>query len=94
MVASDSSYEPVAAQLAEHPVDDSEPVSEALVDAFDSAGVRDLEEASVLYDWIEPDAIDLLFRHTNGDPEVVVELWGHPVHITRDAVTIYESEQA
>lgn len=94
MVASHQTYDPATERLAEYPVDDSEAVSEALVEAFDRAGVRDLEEQSVLYDWLEPDAIDLLFRHTNGDPEVLVELWNHPVLITRGAVTIYASEQA
>ena len=92
MVASDSAYDPAADRLTEYQVDDEVPVSEALVAAFDGVGARDLDEPSVLYDWLEPDAIDLLFRHTSGDPEVVVELWGHPVHITRESVTIYERD--
>lgn len=79
------------APLARYFVGEAESVSEAIVAAFEQTGARGLADESVLYDWIEPDALDLLFRHSQDDLRVVLELWGHPVRVSRETVTIYDS---
>lgn len=77
------------AEVARYPVADDERVSEAVLSAFGSVGERG--DGAVLYDFVDPDALDRLFAG-NGSPTVSVELWGHPVVITPDMVTVYEED--
>jgi hypothetical protein len=90
MVATENADLPTDDRVARYPVSETEAVSEAIVAAFEQIGARGFEDGSVLYDWIEPDALDLLFRQSRGDPQVDLKLWGRPVRISRETVTIYE----
>ena len=73
----------------QYEIADGEHIDEALIEAFEQAEVDEFDESAVVLDWVEPEALDLLFRHTAGHPQVVVRLWDHPVLITRDTVTIH-----
>lgn len=90
MVVTETSDAPTADRVACYSVSESETVSEAIVAAFEQIGARGIDDESVLFDWTEPDALDVLFHQTRGDPHVDLELWGRPVRISRDTVTIYE----
>lgn len=74
--------------IARYPISDDETVSEAVLGAFGLVAER-RDDGEVLYDFVDPDALDQLFGG-NGAPTVSAELWGHPVVVTADAVTVYE----
>jgi hypothetical protein len=74
--------------IARYPISDGERVSEAVLDAFDTIAAR-RDDGEVLYDYVDPDALDRLFDGA-GTPTVSAKLWGHRVVVTGDAVTIYE----
>ena len=74
--------------IARYPISDDESVSEALLGAFSQVMERS-DRDEVLYDFVDPDALDRLFGG-KGSPTVSAELWGHPVVVTPDAVTVYE----
>jgi hypothetical protein len=90
MVVTETAELPADPRVAQYPISEAEAGSEAIVAAFEQLGARGIDEGSVLYDWIEPDALDQLFRHSQGNPHVDMELWGRPVRISRETVTIYE----
>lgn len=84
-------FDPVADErAARYRVSEAESASEAIVAAFEQIGASGLENGSVLYDWIDPDALDQIFSQSRGNPHVDLELWGYPVRISNDTVTIYE----
>ena len=58
--------------------DEDEPLSSAIVTAVSQAKGRDItEEECVLYDNIEPDALDGLFRMEGTDDTIKVEFTTH-----------------
>lgn len=72
-------------------VDPDEPISAAVLAAFEQldCGVPD---DSPLYDWIDLDAVELLFRNPSGDPSVVTTIWDHRVVLTPESVEIRTSD--
>ena len=74
--------------IARYPVSDDESVVEAVLGAFGLVAER-RDDGEVLYDFVDPDALNGLFAG-NGRPTVSAELWGHPVVVTPEAVTVYE----
>jgi hypothetical protein len=74
--------------IARYPISDGETASEAVLGAFDLIAAR-RGDGQVLYDYVDPDALDRLFDGA-GTPTVSAELWGHRVVVTDDAVTVYE----
>ena len=74
--------------LVRHHIGPDESVSEAVLLAFerldDDLGGRE----TPLYDWIDLDAVEMLFRNTGTDPRVVVTIWDHPVVLAPGFVEI------
>lgn len=71
-----------------------ETVVEALLGAFAETD-RDVHGSETpLYDWIDGDALNALFAGSATDPHVSVHLWGYPVEITAEQITIWESAEA
>lgn len=67
----------------EYVPDDDEDLSTALVSALSEAKGRDVtEDECVLYDSIEPDALDLMFRENRAGDTVKVEF------VTHDAIVV------
>jgi hypothetical protein len=75
--------------LVRHHIDPDEPVSEALLRAFErlDGGVPEDEP---IYDWLDLDAVELLFREPAGEPSVTATVWGHTVVLTPEFVEIRE----
>jgi hypothetical protein len=74
--------------IARYPISDDESVVEAVLGAFGLVAER-RDDGEVLYDFVDPDALEGLFAG-NGTPVVSAELWGHPVVVTPEMVTVYE----
>lgn len=83
---------PSTTLVSRYRVSDGEPMTDAILRAFEQVDGFDVDDEPVLLDWIEPDAVDLLFRQSAGDPHVVARLWEYPVLLTRRSVTIYERD--
>lgn len=77
-------------RVAEYRIPAEEQTSRAIVTAFDRAGLRE-GHSSVLYDWIDAEAVDRLFDHHASDPETAVTVWDHEVRLTPETVAIYEA---
>ena len=84
--------EPEAA-IHRYEVSESQEVSNAVVEAFEAAGVEEFDNESVLHDYVDPDAIDMLFRDPSGNPQLVLRLWDHLVHLKPGCVAIYPKSQ-
>jgi hypothetical protein len=77
--------------LARRPISGGENTTAAVFEAFEAI-TTDPEEGEVLYDQIEPDALDSLVNSGAADPKVMVELWGHPVVVTSNWVAVYPKD--
>jgi hypothetical protein len=77
--------------LARRPVSAGESTTEAVLEAFEAVAT-DPDEGSLLYEQIEPDALDALLDDAPADPTVMIELWGHPVLITGNWVAVYRQD--
>jgi len=63
--------------------DEDEPLSAAIISALSEAKGRDItEDECVLYDTIDPDALDMMFRQESDDDTIKVEF------ATHDAIVI------
>jgi len=65
-----------------------EPLSVAVLEAFEALGVRIAATNSPLQDWIDADALDAL-GHSRRPFRLSTVVWGRPVVITSDEVRIY-----
>ena len=74
--------------IARYPIDGDESAAEAVLAAFGMIAGRHGDD-EVLYEFVDPDALNRLFGG-NGAPTVSATLWGHPVVVTPEAVTVYE----
>lgn len=62
----------------EYVPDDDEPISTAIVSALSEAKGRDVtEDTCVLYDSIDPEALDGMFRQDSDDDSIKVEFTTH-----------------
>ena len=58
--------------------DENEPLSSAIITALSEAKGRDVtEDECVLYDSIDPDALDAMFRQEGGEDTIKVEFATH-----------------
>lgn len=80
--------QPAGEGVARYPIDDGESVTEAVVAAFEMIAGRH-DDDRVLYDFVDADALNRLFGG-NGSPTVSATLWGQPVVVTPEVVTVYE----
>ncbi|MFB6168337.1 MAG: HalOD1 output domain-containing protein [Haloferacaceae archaeon] len=74
--------------IARYPISDGETASEAVLGAFELVSAT-RDDGQVLYDYVDPDALDRLFDGA-GSPTLSATLWGHQVVVTDEAVTVYE----
>jgi hypothetical protein len=74
--------------IARRPISSAESASAAVVRAFETVDGRPAGER-VLYDFVDPDALDTLLATGGGDATVRVRLWDHPVVVTPERVTVY-----
>lgn len=77
------------------PIDDDKTPSMAVIWALESSGVDISGERWTLNDYIDPDALDRLFREPlsgDGDPTgmVTIEIADHYVKVTPDEAIVYE----
>ncbi len=77
--------------LARRPVNDGKSTTAAIFEAFEAVST-DPDEGEVLYEQVEPDALDSLLDGSAGDPKVMVELWDHPVVVTSNWVAVYATD--
>lgn len=70
-------------------LDRDERVSQALLDAFRRSGIEPEDRDTFLYDWINMEAVDHLYRHHDRHPRVSAIVWDHAVVITNDDITLY-----
>lgn len=77
--------------LARRPVSNGESTTQAVFEAFEAVGT-DPDDGPVLYEHVEPDALDALLDGGGADPTVMIELWGHPVVITSNWVAVYATD--
>jgi hypothetical protein len=76
--------------LVTYSVEGSEPISEAIVDAFLAAQIDVFEREERLQEQISTDALEGFDWGSNRSLQVHCELWGHRVVVTPDAIAIYE----
>jgi hypothetical protein len=77
--------------VVRRPVSANESASQAVVRAFDAVAGRPAGDR-VLYDFVDPDALDALIARGDGDATVRLDVWDHPVVVTGDRVTVYERD--
>lgn len=64
--------------LTRYQPDDDEPLSIAIITALSEAKERDItKDECVLYDTVDPDALDVLFRKESKDDTIKVEFTTH-----------------
>jgi len=61
--------------------DDGEPISAAVVRALGAVTDTPVQEVPALYDSVDPDALDALFRDRDAEGEVRFEHAGHRVTV-------------
>jgi len=80
-------------QVHQYQIENEEAVTNAIVKAFENADINEFDDSSVLHDWTEPDALNSLFKYSDGNHQVLIRLWGHLVSITSETIIIYKSEK-
>jgi len=73
--------------VVRHHVEANEPISAAVLTAFEQLD-DGIPDDTPLYDWIDLDAVELLFRDPSGDPSVVTTIWDHRVVLTPEFVEV------
>jgi len=86
------STEMSAPKLVTYPIQRDQGATEAVLAAFEAIGVDLDEPVELLFNQIETDGLDSLVDGSNRDVRVETRLWGYPVTITADSVTIYRPE--
>lgn len=75
--------------VARYPVSPDESPSQAVLSAFEMVADRPHEPSeTVLYDYVDPDALDRLLDDATRT-RVETRLWGHPVVVTPSLVSVY-----
>lgn len=77
--------------LTRRPVSNGESTTAAVFEAFEAIST-DPDEGELLYEQVEPDALDALLDGGVADPTVMIELWEHPVVITSNWVAVYAKD--
>ena len=77
--------------LARRPVSGGESTTAAVFEAFEAVST-DPDDGELLYEQVEPDALDALLDGSGADPTVMIELWDHPVVITSNWVAVYATD--
>lgn len=65
-----------------------EEIHHSILGAFDALDA-DVTEGEPLYDHVDPDTLNALFRSGTGPMRLSLRLWGYPVLVTREDVRIY-----
>lgn len=69
-------------------LDEDEPVTRGLLEAFDAIGYDLTDQTPPLSEFVAPHAINTL-RWENPNHCVITSIWRHPVKITSDRITVY-----
>ncbi len=79
--------------LATYDRESDEALELALARAFDRVGIDVMERDTPFHETVDVDALRNLFRKSRTAPiRTTLELYGHPVTITTDAMRIYAPE--
>lgn len=68
-----------------------EEMSEAVVNAFDAAGVDIFDRPSTLSDWVESEMFETVEWSSDRPLSVCTRIWDHMVLLTPEEVRIYKS---
>ena len=80
------------ASLVHYERESHEATSEALLSAFESAGVDVLETDTTLYEHVDLESLDRLTARAGRDLWISFLAWGHRVVLTPETVELYDVE--
>ena len=75
--------------LLQYECDGREAASEALIAAFESAGVDVFETETTLYEHVDLESLDRLTDRADRDLWISFSAWDHRVVLTPESVTLY-----
>lgn len=78
-------------RVVSYELSSKEGATDGLLDAFVAIGVDPQRQDTTLHDWIHPEALDRLQRHT-AEFHITFPIWNYRVSITPEEVTIYTPE--
>lgn len=85
---------PDAPPLVEHTVEEDKSVNTAVVEAVAAVSDSPVTEIPALYEAIDPDALERLFRTGQTDAFIAIRFHGYLVYVhANNRVTLYQGKQ-
>jgi hypothetical protein len=78
--------------LVRYALDQDETVIEGIVSAFRALGIRPERRKTAIGDVIDAEAVQTLHEMGNRHLRISIRLWGYPVVVTAEDVSIYAHE--
>lgn len=75
--------------LLVYAVDDTEQLTDAIVDAFLAGNVDVFDKPTCLSDWVDPGVFRYVERSGDRELELTTRIWDHTVLVSADEVRIY-----